>query len=88
MAKAARGLTKETLRELVTITSPATLLRWMNADNKPKFTKKPSPRKPGRPRTSVDVRTLIVRIATETGWGYTRVLGEVLKLGYRRGRDS
>jgi hypothetical protein len=49
LVKAAQGLTKGALRELVTIVSPATLLRWMNADKKPKSKKKPSSRKPGRP---------------------------------------
>jgi putative transposase len=36
-------------------------------------------RTPGR-RKRVDVRKLIVTIATATGWGYTRVLGELRKL--------
>ncbi|MCW5777083.1 MAG: integrase core domain-containing protein, partial [Phycisphaeraceae bacterium] len=35
----------------------------------------------GRPRKPEEVRALIVRIATETGWGSTRVLGELRKLG-------
>jgi putative transposase len=34
---------------------------------------------PGR-RKRLDVRKLIVRIASATGWGYTRVLGELRKL--------
>ena len=88
LVKAARGLTKEALRELVTIVSPETLLRWMNADSKPKSNKQPSSRRPGRPRTVEDIRALILRIATETGWGYSRVLGEVRKLGYRLSRQT
>lgn len=40
-------------------------------------------RKPGRPRTPEEVREIILRIADETGWGYTRILGELKKLGIR-----
>jgi len=87
LVKAARGL-GDALRELVAIVQPSTLLRWLNADDAPRSNKKPSTRKPGRPRTPEDVRQLIVRIATETGWGYTRVLGELRKLGYRLSRQT
>jgi putative transposase len=38
-------------------------------------------RKPGRPRTPDDIRALVRRITRETGWGYTRILGEMKKLG-------
>jgi len=34
----------------------------------------------GWPRTAESIRQLIVKIATETGWGYTRVMGELKKL--------
>ena len=37
--------------------------------------------RPGRPRTPEDIRELVLRIARETGWGYTRILGELKKLG-------
>jgi putative transposase len=30
------------------------------------------------------VRELVIRIAKETGWGYTRILGELKKLGVTR----
>ena len=67
LVKAARGLSRETLRELVTIVSPATLIGWMNAEDTPKSKKKRPTRKPGRPRTPEDVRALVIRIAQETG---------------------
>src|SRR5579871_2495489 len=52
LVKAARGL-GQTVKDLVAIVRPATLLRWMNAKNKPKSRKQRAPRtrQPGRPRT-------------------------------------
>ncbi len=88
LVKAARGLTKETLRELVTIVSPATLLGWMNREKPPVSSQSASSRKPGRPRTPEDVRALIVRIAGETGWGYSRIRGELRRLGFRLSRQT
>lgn len=88
LIKAARGLTRETLRQLVSIVSPSTLLRWLNREEKPQAQKKQPTRKPGRPRTPDEVRALIVRIATETGWGYTRIRGELRKLGIRLSRQT
>ena len=38
----------------------------------------------GRPRTPEAVRELVLKIARETGWGYTRILGELRKLGYTK----
>jgi putative transposase len=38
-------------------------------------------KKRGRPKKPAEVRELVLRIAQETGWGYTRILGELKKLG-------
>src|SRR5690606_6766233 len=67
------------IKELISIVTPATFKRWLNAEEKkPKCEK--SERKPGRPRTPDEIRELVVKLATETGWGYTRILGELKKL--------
>jgi putative transposase len=36
----------------------------------------------GRPRTPEAFRELVLKVARETNWGYTRILGELRKLGY------
>jgi putative transposase len=38
----------------------------------------------GRPSILLSLRELVLRIARDTGWGYTRVLGELRKLTSRR----
>src|SRR5262249_14407636 len=65
------------LNGLITIVSQRTFRRWVAGDSPKK--PKPSNRKPGRPRTAEDIRNLVIQIAMDNGWGYTRVLGELKK---------
>ncbi len=60
--------------------------RW-RADAK-KTTRKPEKRKRGRPRKSEEIRQLVVRMARENGWGYTRILGELKKLRIKLSRNT
>lgn len=69
------------IRALITIVTPITFARWLREDAG--ATAKVRPKKPGRPCTAQDIRHLVLRIARETGWGYTRILGELKKLGIR-----
>lgn len=69
------------IRVLVSIVKPETFLRWIRESKKPVQPADQSNRKPGRPRTPDEVRAIVLRIARETGWGYTRILGELKKLG-------
>jgi putative transposase len=72
------------VKDVVTIVSPRTFARWVAGDDELKSREgQGSGRKPGRPRTPDDVRALVLRLARETGWGYTRILGELRKLGVR-----
>ncbi len=62
------------LGEIVTIVHPDTLRRWIREAGKPK---KKTPAAKGRPRTKEDIRELIIKLARENDWGYTRILGEL-----------
>ncbi len=70
--------------ELMTIVSLRTFLRWVAETKKQKKAKTTAPkRKPGRPKTPEEISELILRLARENSWGYTRILGELKKLGIK-----
>jgi putative transposase len=69
------------IRGLITIVTPRTFSRWLKGE--PKDGQPKRQRKPGRPRTPDEIREWAVRMARETGWGYSRILGELKKLGIR-----
>jgi Homeodomain-like domain len=66
---------------------PDTVLRWHRDLVRRKWTFRPPPL--GRPPTSPEVVELILRLAQENPrWGYSRIHGELTKLGYRVGRST
>ena len=68
------------LDDLVTIVHPTTLRRWIREASK---ASKRKPAKKGRPRTKEEIRELIIKMARENEWGYTRIMGELKKLGIK-----
>jgi hypothetical protein len=70
------------LRRCLLVFKPDTLLKWHRELVKRKWTFKR--RKPGgRPRIDPALEALVVRIAQEnTRWGYNRIHGELVKLGF------
>jgi putative transposase len=64
------------VKQLISIVAPETFLRWVReATNQP-----PRVRGGGRPKKPPALRKLILKIARETGWGYTSVQDELRKL--------
>jgi putative transposase len=68
------------IRSVITIVSPRTFLRWVSGENRSGESRGTKKAKPGRPKTSEAIRELILRLAKENRWGYTRILGEFKKL--------
>jgi len=67
---------------------PDTVLRWHRGLVRRKWTVRVQPRV-GRPPTSPEVVELILRLARENPRrGYSRIHGELAKLGYRVGRST
>ncbi len=87
---AAKGkvLGRKLLGEVCTIVTPDTILRWHRELVARKYDGS-ARRKPGRPRVMDEIRALTVRMARENGtWGYSRIQGELRKLGHRVARTT
>lgn len=61
------------VRDLISIVSPRTVLRWVNGQTK----RNSGGGRPGRRRKPEEVRELVLRLARDNDWGYTRILGEL-----------
>ena len=66
------------LNELATIVHPGTIRRWIR---EAAVTKSARKKKGGRPRTAEQIEKLILKLAKDNGWGYTRIVGELRKIG-------
>jgi putative transposase len=69
----------QAIEELITIVTPATFYRWIRDENEPEA-KRPK----GGSRKPREIRELVIEIAKTTGFGYSRIIGELRKLGIRR----
>ena len=73
------------IEELITVVSPATFYRWVREEKNGK-PKSENPK--GGQRKPEEVRELVLTIAKETGFGLTRIVGEMRKLGITISRQT
>lgn len=78
--KAQTGHTVKAMGDVIRIVKPATLFGWHRHLVRLKWTYRNC--NPGRPRTDKEIEQLVLRLARENDWGYERIEGELLKLGY------
>jgi len=86
---AARGkaLGRGVLREIGTLVTPDTILRWHRELIARKYDGSEG-RRLGRPGVAQEIRELVARMATENErWGYTRIVGELAKVGHQVSRS-
>lgn len=88
LAAKAKKLGRQGLQRVATLVTPRTLLAWHQRLIARKYDGSVK-RSPGRPPTPVEVRDLILRLATQNrSWGYTRLQGALQNLGHEIGRGT
>ncbi len=76
------------LDEVMLLFKPDTVLRWHRELVRRKWTFQRKPLS-GRPAVAPELKDLIVRLANENPrWGYSKIQGELVKLGYSIGRST
>jgi transposase InsO family protein len=87
LAAKGRRLGRRVLRQVATIVTPDTILRWHRHLIARKWTFEP--KRPGRPGIMREISSLILQMATENpGWGYTRIQGALKNLGHAVARST
>ncbi|MCE7001632.1 integrase core domain-containing protein [Kibdelosporangium philippinense] len=77
-------LPRQTLHQLRLLVRPDTILRWHRDLLRRRHARASRPKRPGRPRTILSIRVLVLRLAKENpSWGYRRIHGELLVLGIK-----
>jgi len=86
LAARAYRVGRRALRDIATIATPDTLLRWHRQLIAHKWT---HARTVGRRDVMFEIRRLVVRMAEENPtWGYTRIQGALKNVGHRVGRST
>ena len=87
LAVLGQRLGRAVLREVATLVTPDTILRWHRELIARKWTY--ARRRLGRPGVLAEIRRLVLRRATENpSWGYTRIQGALKNLGHRAARST
>jgi transposase InsO family protein len=87
LAAKAKLLCRSVLREIGSLVTPDTLMRWHRQLIAKKYDG--SRGKVGRPTVGPEIATLVVRMARENpSWGYTRIRGALWNIGHEVGRNT
>jgi transposase InsO family protein len=83
LAELGKRLGRKALRDVATIVSPETILRWHRRLVAQKWDGSRERRSLGRPRVREEVESLVVRLARENRtWGYKRIAGALANVGH------
>jgi len=83
LAALAHPLGRQRLKELATLVTPDTLLRWYQRLIAQKFDGSLQRRALGRPRVVEEIEQLVIHMAEENPtWGYRRIQGALANLGH------
>src|SRR5919205_1158070 len=83
LAPLAHPLGRNQLKDLATLVTPDTLLRWYQRLIAQKFDGSQQRRALGRPRVAEEIEQLVIRMAEENAtWGYRRIQGALANLGH------
>jgi len=83
LATLAHPLGRQRLKDVATLATPDTLLRWYKHMIAQKFDGSTQHRQLGRPRVAEEIEQLVVRMAEENAtWGYRRLQGALANLGH------
>ena len=88
LAALAHPLGRQRLKQLTTLATPETLMRWYKCLIADKFDGSQKRKERGRPRVCEEIEQLVVRMAEENPtWGYRRIQGALANLGHHIGFD-
>jgi putative transposase len=82
LLKFASKIAGKVLQHIVSIVHPGTMIKWIQDDRRKGPKKKYTIRR-GRPKTPENLCRLILKMAKENDWGYTRIMGELKKMGIK-----
>lgn len=83
LAEIGKKLSKQALEEVASIVKPDTILAWHQKLVAQKFDGSKQRQSPGRPRIDSEIEELVLRMARENrSWGYDRIQGALMHLGY------
>jgi putative transposase len=83
LAALAHPLGRKRLKEIATIATPDTLMRWYHRLIAQKFDGRMHRKRLGRPCVAEEIEQLVVRMAEEQAtWGYRRIQGALANLGH------